>query len=146
MKKYFSQINQSNTVINIITVDGQSIEDHGGDKSAEAENWMNKKFKIPEGHKWVQTSRDNTSDFRKQAAGKGGKYDSNLDIFIQSQPYDSWALDSNNDWQAPIAYPSVTEGYVIDWDEQNQHWRGFKGAEELSTWDSDTSSWSDPTP
>tara|TARA_R100001143_G_C3358675_1_gene134163 strand:- start:3322 stop:3729 length:408 start_codon:yes stop_codon:yes gene_type:complete len=135
MKKYFAHINQSNTVLNIITVDGQSIED-GGEPT----------FKIPEGHRWVQTSQDNTSDFRKQAAGKGGKYDSNLDIFIQSQPYDSWALDSNNDWQAPIAYPSVTEGYVIDWDEQNQHWRGFKGAEELSTWDSDTSSWSDPAP
>ena len=135
MKKYFTQINQSNTVIKIVTADAQSIEE--GEELT---------FKIPEGHRWVQTSQDNTSGFRKQAAGIGCKYDSNLDIFIRSQPFDSWTLDSNNDWQAPIAYPSVTEGYEIDWDEQNQQWRGFKGVHELSTWDSNTSSWSDPAP
>ena len=146
MKKYFAQINQSNTVVKIITVDAQPIEAHGGDKSVAAENWMKKVFKIPEGHKWVQTSKDSTSDFRKQPAGIGYKYDSNLDIFISPQPCDSWTLNSNNDWEAPVPYPSITEGYVISWNETNQQWKGFKGVQELSTWNPDTNSWSDPTP
>ena len=146
MKKYFAQINQLNTVVKIITVDAQTIEAHGGDKSVAAENWMKKVFKIPEGHKWVQTSKQFTSDFRKQPAGIGYKYDSNLDIFISPQPYDSWTLNSNNDWEAPIPYPSITEGYVISWNETNQQWKGFKGVQELSTWNPDTNSWSDPTP
>ena len=146
MKKYFAQINESNTVVKIITVDAQPIEAHGGDKSVAAENWMKKVFKIPEGHKWVQTSKQSTSDFRKQPAGIGYKYDSNLDIFIAPQLFDSWTLNSNNDWEAPIPYPSITEGYVISWDETNQQWKGFKGVQELSTWNPDTNSWSDPTP
>jgi hypothetical protein len=146
MKKYFAQINQSNTVVKIITVDSQPIEAHGGDKSVAAENWMKKVFKIPEGHKWVQTSKDSKSNFRKKPAGIGYRYDSNLDIFITPQPYDSWIFTSNNDWEAPIPYPSITEGYVISWDETNQQWKGFKGVQELSTWNPDTNSWSDPTP
>jgi hypothetical protein len=146
MKKYFAQINESNTVVKIITVDAQPIEAHGGDKSVAAENWMKKVFKIPEGHKWVQTSKDPESDFRKQPAGIGDKYDSDLDIFIKTQPFDSWTFNSNNDWEAPVPYPSITEGYVISWNETNQQWKGWKGGQELSTWNPDTNSWSDPTP
>ena len=60
---------------------------------------------------WVQTSYNGT--FRKQYAQVGGTYDSSADEFVALKPVDiennvcnSWTLDSNNDWQPPIAKPT----------------------------------------
>ena len=56
---------------------------------------------------------------RKQYAGIGHTYDVNADVFISPQPYPSWTLDDNYDWQAPITKP--TEGFW-KWDESNLTW------------------------
>jgi hypothetical protein len=56
---------------------------------------------------------------RKQYAGIGYKYDENFDIFIAPQPYLSWSLDENFDWQPPKPYP--IEG-LWNWDEQIGDW------------------------
>ena len=65
---------------------------------------------------WVQTSYNH--NFRKQFAGQGYTYDKVNDVFVQPQPYPSWTLDSNHDWQAPIPEP---EGYH-HWNEETQAW------------------------
>ena len=52
---------------------------------------------------WVQTSYNH--NFRKQFAGVGYTYDKVNDVFVQPQPYPSWTLDSNHDWQPPIPEP-----------------------------------------
>jgi hypothetical protein len=57
---------------------------------------------------------------RKQYAGVGYKYDSTADVFIAPQPFVSWSLDSNYDWQAPIKCPA--DGKQYSWDESNQVW------------------------
>jgi hypothetical protein len=57
---------------------------------------------------------------RKQYAGVGFTYDETADVFIAPQPYPSWSLDENYDWQAPIAYPA--DGKLYSWDESNQVW------------------------
>jgi hypothetical protein len=51
-------------------------------------------------------------------AGIGYTYDADLDEFIAPQPYPSWSLDSNNNWQAPVARP---EG-AFYWDEESLAW------------------------
>jgi hypothetical protein len=56
--------------------------------------------------RWVQTSYNN--NFRKQYAGIGYTFDSTKNKFIAPQPFASWSLDANDDWQAPVAYPTVT--------------------------------------
>ena len=56
---------------------------------------------------------------RKQYAGIGYKYDSNADVFIAPQPYLSWSLDNNSDWQPPTPMPTEGEWY---WDEANLTW------------------------
>jgi hypothetical protein len=56
---------------------------------------------------------------RKQYAGIGFFYDLSNDVFITPQPYPSWNLDQNHDWQPPKPMPS--EGFWI-WDEQAQEW------------------------
>jgi hypothetical protein len=67
---------------------------------------------------WLQTSYNN--NFRKQYAGIGYTYDATADVFVAPQPYPSWSLDENYDWQAPIAYPADGKNY--SWDEANQVW------------------------
>jgi hypothetical protein len=68
------------------------------------------------GGTWLQTSYNN--NIRKQYAGIGYTYDAVKDQFVAPQPYASWTLDSNNDWQAPTPKP---EGSFI-WDEETLAW------------------------
>jgi hypothetical protein len=69
----------------------------------------------------VRTSYNN--NIRKQYAGIGFKYDAVADVFIVPQPFESWSLDENYDWQAPIDYPA--DGKDYSWDEANQVWVEF---------------------
>ena len=67
----------------------------------------------------------------KNAAAIGYTYNSELDAFIPPKPFNSWTLDENALWQAPIAYPTVTpneDGSVTKY-----HWN-----EETQSWDEDT--------
>ena len=57
---------------------------------------------------------------RKQYAGKGYKYDADADVFIVPQPYPSWILDANHDWQPPT--PKPTDGKQYAWFEPNKVW------------------------
>jgi hypothetical protein len=59
-------------------------------------------------------------NIRKQYAGIGYTYDAVADVFIAPQPFESWSLDENYDWQAPIDYPA--DGKRYSWDEANQVW------------------------
>jgi hypothetical protein len=70
------------------------------------------------GENWVQTSYNNR--IRKQYAGIGYSYDLVADVFITPQPYKSWSLNENFDWQAPTPRP---EGINWVWDEENLIWQ-----------------------
>jgi hypothetical protein len=67
---------------------------------------------------WKQTSYN--GNFRKQYAGIGYFYNSAADVFIAPQPYPSWSLNENYDWQAPVPYPSDEKQYF--WDEALLEW------------------------
>ena len=112
------------------------------------ETWCQKFFK---GGTWKQTSYNNK--FRKQYAGVGFVYDETKDKFICPQPYVSWSLDENNDWQPPLARPS-NEGDDSEnlkraqWDEVNQqwiaetHWNIETNQHDQNwVWDTSTSTW-----
>ena len=72
------------------------------------------------GQKCVRTSYNNR--IRKQYAGIGYTYDHIRDEFVAPQPYPSWTLDENNDWQPPTPKPDG-EYY---WDEDTQTWLPFE--------------------
>ena len=67
---------------------------------------------------WIQTSYNN--NFRKQYAGIGDTYDKTNDVFISPNPFPSWTLDSNQDWQPPTASPDDDKFY--NWNEETQTW------------------------
>jgi hypothetical protein len=69
------------------------------------------------GGTWIQTSYN--GNIRKQFAGIGYTYDAVNDVFIAPQPFASWSLDENFDWQPPTPMP--TEGFWY-WSEENGEW------------------------
>ena len=58
-------------------------------------------------------------NIRKQYAGIGFTYDAVNDVFISPQPYPSWVLDNDFNWQAPTPRP---EGDFWYWSEQDLEW------------------------
>ena len=103
----------------------------------DGETWCVNFFK---GGNWKQTSYN--ANFRKQYCGKGYTYDSAKDKFLSPQPYTSWALDGNDDWQAPVTHPTITtygdpaQLYDIQWDEAGQKWT----AKDQGVWNESTQS------
>jgi hypothetical protein len=68
--------------------------------------------------KCVRTSYNN--NIRKQYAGIGYTYDADADVFVAPQPFPSWTLDENHDWQPPTPMPTDDKRYA--WFEPNQQW------------------------
>jgi hypothetical protein len=64
-----------------------------------------------------RTSYNN--NIRKQYAGIGFSYNPVADVFIALQPYPSWSLDANHDWQAPTPRPEGLDWY---WNEETLSW------------------------
>ena len=64
---------------------------------------------------WLETFID---DPDKNYAGIGYTYNPVTNNFIPPQPYASWTLDSNYDWQPPTPKP---DGNYY-WNEQQQTW------------------------
>ena len=58
-------------------------------------------------------------NIRKQYAGIGFTYDANADVFIAPQPFASWSLDENFDWQPPTPRPEGMGWYS---DEDSLSW------------------------
>ena len=69
------------------------------------------------GGEWIQTYMQNPN---KNFASIGFTYDAVNDNFIAPQPYLSWTLDSNDQWQAPTPQPPPLPN--TNWNEQLQKW------------------------
>jgi hypothetical protein len=106
---HFAEIDSTNTVLRVIVI--------GDEHEANGAEWCHNLL----GGTWIQTSFNN--NIRKQYAGIGYTYDAVADVFIAPQPFPSWSLDENYDWQAPIGYPA--DGKLYSWDEANQVWVEF---------------------
>ena len=119
---HYALLNENNIVIQVITgVDENIIQTDldGTQVGGSSEAWEQFYATRP----WLNaTSCKRTSynnNIRKQYAGIGYTYNADADVFVAPQPYPSWSLDSNFDWQAPI--PRPTEG-IWRWDEDSLSW------------------------
>ena len=54
--------------------------------------------------------------------GRGWTWDESKSDFIAPQPYLSWTLNSDNNWEAPIPMPAEEEGKSHSWNETDQQW------------------------
>ena len=124
---HFAELDNTNTVIRVIVISNEDVNANGGDLSPYAETFVAKLIPpSPYGGNWKQTSYNN--NFRKQFAGPNYIYDSSKDKFLLPQQFPSWSLDSNDDWQAPVAFPNTVDigGLRANatWDETNLRWIG----------------------
>ena len=58
--------------------------------------------------------------FRKNYAGIGYTYRSDIDAFVPPQPFASWILNADAQWEAPTPMP--TDGKMYSWDEETTNW------------------------
>lgn len=111
---HFAEIDGNNKVIRVLAV--PDTEQHRG------QQFLADDLRL--GGAWVQTSYNN--NFRKQFAGIGYSYDPVADVFVEPQPFPSWVLDVDHNWQAPVPKPSQASlpagKSVWDWDEAALAW------------------------
>ena len=148
---HFAELNSTNEVLRVVVISNDDVEANGGELSTEAETFVSTIVPYSEnGTAWKQTSYNN--NFRKHYAGIGDTFDSSKNKFIKPQPYPSWSLDSNDDWEAPVTYPTITEIdselVLISWDEDNQKWLGetYTGDPIVTTnyeWDATNLQWNE---
>tara|TARA_B100000427_G_scaffold153841_1_gene128075 strand:- start:622 stop:1008 length:387 start_codon:yes stop_codon:yes gene_type:complete len=107
MSRYFAEINSlTNEVIRVIVCNDK--------------NWCETNL----GGIWIETYKYSSD---KKCAGKGMIYYQDKDNFASKQPYPSWTLDENCDWQPPIVIPNLTEedkdnNKYYYWDEALGNW------------------------
>lgn len=114
---YFAQLGFDNVVQRVISISN----DHAPDPAPSNSEPLGQAFiKDTLGllGEWRQTSYNGS--FRKQYCGPGFRYDADADVFIAPQPFPSWTLDANHDWQPPTPLPS--EGGPWSWDEETLSW------------------------
>ena len=107
---HYAFIDENNVVTQVIV----GIDENELIEGLDPEIWY-ANFK---GQTCKRTSYNN--NIRKQYAGIGYSYDPIADVFIAPQPYSSWSLDENFDWQSPTPRP---EGMGWYWDEENLMWQ-----------------------
>ena len=117
----------------VIVVDNKHVS---ADEALDGENWCSTFFG---GGTWKQTSYN--SNFRKQYAGKGYIFDPAKNKFLTQQPYASWSLDENDDWKAPVTYPTDTTDKQIFWDEAGQKWTAKDSEDNNYNWDASALAW-----
>ena len=105
---HYAFLDENNVVTEVITGINETELIEGLDPEIWYGNFRNQVCK--------RTSYNN--NIRKQYAGISFTYDADADQFVRPQPFASWSLDSNNDWQAPTPKP---EGDFY-WDEESLSW------------------------
>ena len=99
---HFAEIDNNNIVIRVLVFN---------------DNYTDSDCTALLGGNWIQTSYNN--NIRKNYAGIGYTYNSNLDAFIAPKPFNSWVLDTDTcKWEAPIEQP---EGDYT-WNEDKLSW------------------------
>jgi hypothetical protein len=113
---YFAQIDNDGTVLQVISVSNADAPDPAPEHSEPlGQAFIANVLGLP--GTWVQTSW--SGSMRKQYAPVGGRYLADADVFIWPQPYPSWTLDANHDWQPPTPMPAEGRWY---WDEAALSW------------------------
>ena len=105
---HFAEIDSSNIVQRVLVVP-DSEQDRG-------HQYLSVDLLL--GGTWLQCSYN--GKIRKQYPGIGYAYNPASDVFIAPQPFPSWALDVNHDWQAPVPYPE--DGQMYQWAEEVMTW------------------------
>lgn len=115
---HYAFLDQNNIVTEVIV----GIDETELIEGKDPETWYGE-FR---GQRCVRTSYN--GNIRKNYAGIGYRYDDELDAFIAPKPFESWVLDDDAQWVAPVAYPVDGGNYI--WNEQDGNWQVVAEIEE----------------
>ena len=110
---HFAELDDNNKVKQVVVVKNEELLIDGVEVESKGQEFLTNLL----GGNWLQTSINN--NFRKQYARVGYAYDTVNDVFIAPQPYPSWTLDNDFNWQPPTPRP---EGMGWYWSEAEQVW------------------------
>jgi len=117
---HYCRLDENNIVVSVIVVDNKDTADANGvEKEYIGAAFCERLF----GGTWKQTSYN--GNIRKNYAGIGYTYRSDIDAFTAPQPYASWTLNEDAQWQAPVAMP--TDDKMYSWDEATTSWIEIQG-------------------
>lgn len=107
---HYAFLDANNIVTEVIT----GIDETETIEGLTPEQW----YKNFRGQTCIRTSYN--GNIRKHYAGIGYTYDPEIDAFIPPQPYPSWTLDDECNWQPPT--PRPTDNGMYEWNETNREW------------------------
>ena len=113
---HFAQLDKNNKVLQVIVVANEELMENGAESEHKGIAFC--KTLLGADTNWVQTSYNAT--IRKNYAGIDFIYDAENDYFFAPQPYPSWELNADAQWEAPVAYP--TDGEAYTWNENDLKW------------------------
>jgi hypothetical protein len=118
---HFAELDSNNVVKRVVVVDNKDTSDASG---FEHEHIGAAYLEKLLGGVWKQTSYN--GNFRKNYAGIGYTYLADIDAFVAPQPFPSWVLDANAQWQAPVPMPEDAgtgePPKMYQWDELTLSW------------------------
>lgn len=116
---HFAKLDDNNIVLRVHVLDNDKITDENGDEvEALGVAFLTSLY----GHSnWKQASYN--GNIRKRYPTRGYKYHADIDAFMQPQPFASWTINSDKEWEAPLPVPELTEQEIAEnkiyfWDEQ----------------------------
>lgn len=126
---HFARVDENNIVTNVIVIPDS--------KENDGMSYINNDLNMP--GLWIQTSyntkngfhydpvtgnlsSDQTKALRKNYASIGGTYDPIRDEFVDIAPFQSWVLDGENNWIAPVEKPIISVDQDLIWDENSIRW------------------------
>jgi hypothetical protein len=113
---HYAKLDENNIVQQIIVVDNEKEMKNGIEDEMTGIAFCTDLT----GHtNWKKTSYNN--NIRKRYAAIGYRYNQEKDEFIAPQPFPSWTLDDNSDWQPPT--PKPQDGNLYFWDESALSWQ-----------------------
>jgi hypothetical protein len=113
---HFAQLDENNKVLQVIVVANEELMENGAESEHKGIAFC--KTLLGADTNWVQTSYNAT--FRKNYAGIDFTYDPIANHFFAPQPYPSWELNADAQWEAPVAMP--TDGKAYTWNEKDLTW------------------------
>ena len=120
---HYAFIDSNNIVVKVLTGVDETVTQLDGnvEVGGSSEAWE-QFYESQESNAGLTCKRTSyNGNIRKQYAAIGYTYNADANVFVQPQPYRSWILDANYDWQPPTPMP-VEEGKEYVWFELNQVW------------------------
>lgn len=112
---HFAEIDDNGVVLRVIVIGNKDTADaFGVEKEHIGAAFCERLF----GGTWKQTSYN--GNMRKNYAGIGYTYREDIDAFVPPQPFASWILNAQAQWEAPTPMP--TDGKMYSWDEATTNW------------------------